>query len=117
VFTGAVDDTVAADMQRDSIACFGPAGSVCLMHTKLAHGSAPNLSDRPRTLFICVYSAGDAAPCGPNPVPTVHQGLFVRGSDSNRIRSVPYEVETPEFPRGPSFFTQQEATATMPPTG
>jgi ectoine hydroxylase-related dioxygenase (phytanoyl-CoA dioxygenase family) len=117
VFTGAVDDAVAADMRRDSIACFGPAGSVCLMHTKLAHGSAPNLSDRSRTLFICVYSAGDAAPSAPSPVPTVHQGLFVRGSDPFRIRSVPYEVETPEFPRGPSFFTQQEATATMPPTG
>ena len=78
------------------------------MHTKLAHGSAPNLSDRSRTLFICVYSAGDAAPCGPNPVPTVHQGLFVRGSDRARIRPVSNEVETPKFPRGASFFNQQE---------
>ncbi len=117
VFTGAVDDLVAADMQRDAVACFGPAGSVCLMHTKLAHGSAPNLSDRSRTLFICVYSAGDAAPCGPNPVPTVHQGLFVRGSDRARVRSVSYEVETPEFPRGASFFSQQEAHGTTPRSG
>jgi len=38
----------------------------------------------------------------------VHQWLFVRGSDRARIRPVSYEVETPEFPRGASFFNQQE---------
>jgi ectoine hydroxylase-related dioxygenase (phytanoyl-CoA dioxygenase family) len=109
VFTGAVDGLVASEMQQNSVACVGAAGSVCLMHTKLAHGSAPNLSDRSRTLFICIYSAGDAAPCSPNPAPTVHQGLFVRGSDPARIRSVPFEVEMPEVSPGASFFTQQEA--------
>ena len=72
VFTGAIDDAVAADMQAKALQCTGPAGSVCLMHTRLAHGSAPNRSSDPRTLFICVYSAGDAVALTPNPVPTVH---------------------------------------------
>ena len=109
-FTGAIAPDVASGLRRDAVRCTGEAGSVCLMHTKLAHGSAPNRSDRPRTLFICVYAAGDALPCGPSPVPTVHQGLFVRGFDSGRVRSVPYEVDMPELPIGASFFSQQEAT-------
>ena len=111
-FTGAIAPDVASALRRDAVRCTGEAGSVCLMHTKLAHGSAPNRSDRPRTLFICVYAAGDALPCGPSPVPTVHQGLFVRGFDSGRVRSVPYEVDMPELPIGASFFSQQEAAGT-----
>ena len=111
-FTGAIAPDVASGLRRDAVRCTGEAGSVCLMHTKLAHGSAPNRSDRPRTLFICVYAAGDALPGGPSPVPTVHQGLFVRGFDSGRVRSVPYEVDMPELPIGASFFSQQEAAGT-----
>jgi len=106
VFTGAVDPEIEAKMKLDAVSCYGPAGSVCLMHTRVAHGSAPNLSTGPRTLFICVYTAGDAMPWTPNPVPTKHQGLFVRGSDPHRVRGEAYEVETPQFPKT-SFFAQQ----------
>ncbi len=84
----------------------GPAGSVCLMHTRLAQGSAPNRSADPRTLLICVYSAGDAVPLTPNPVPTKHEGLFVAGEDKGLIRSEPYEVRRPQYPKT-SFFAQQ----------
>ena len=107
-FTGAVADEIASDMQAKSVRCLGPAGSVCLMHTRLAHGSAPNLSDNPRTLLICVYSAGDAIPLTPNPVPTEHQGLFVRGEDRGEIRSESYQVACPQYPKT-SFFAQQSA--------
>ncbi|MEO1709682.1 MAG: phytanoyl-CoA dioxygenase family protein [Pseudomonadota bacterium] len=106
-FTGSVDPETAADMKARASICTGPAGSVCLMHTRLAHGSAPNLSDQPRTLFISVYSAGDAVPLTPNPVPTKHQGLFVRGEDPGTIRTEAYEMLRPEYPKT-SFFAQQE---------
>lgn len=109
VFVGAVAPEVEAEMKAQAVSCYGPAGSVCLMHTRVAHGSAPNRSTAPRTLFICVYAAGDAAPCSPNPVPSKHDGLFVRGVDPNRVRAEAYEVETPTFPKGASFFAQQEA--------
>jgi phytanoyl-CoA hydroxylase len=109
VFTGAVAPELEAEMKRDAVSCHGPAGSVCLMHTRVAHGSAPNLSDGPRTLFICVYSAGDAMPCSPNPVPTAHQGLFVRGADPHRVRGEDFTVRTPQFPKT-SFFAQQSET-------
>jgi len=106
VFTGAVAAEVEAEIGQDAPTCTGPAGAVCLMHTRLAHGSAPNRSEKPRTLFICVYSAGDAHAITPNPVPTEHQGLFVRGCDPGRIRSESYSVEIPEYPKT-SFFAQQ----------
>ena len=108
-FTGAVADDVADALRAKAVKCTGPAGAVCLMHTRLAHGSAPNLSTRPRTLFITVYAAADAAACSPNPVPSTMAREIVRGSEPNRIRCEAYEVAVPEFPRGASFFLQQKA--------
>jgi len=106
VFTGAVAPELEAEMKRTAVSCCGPGGPVCLMHTRVAHGSAPNRSDRPRTLLICVYSAGDPVPLTPNPVPTRYQGLFVRGSDQGRIRGESFEVARPQYPKT-SFFAQQ----------
>jgi ectoine hydroxylase-related dioxygenase (phytanoyl-CoA dioxygenase family) len=114
VFTGAVAPDLEQEMKRGAVSCYGPAGSVCLMHTRVAHGSGPNLSQGPRTLFICVYSAGDAMPCSPNPVPTRHQGLFVRGTDPHRVRGEDFNVQTPQFPKT-SFFAQQSKTERAAP--
>ncbi|MEQ8665348.1 MAG: phytanoyl-CoA dioxygenase family protein [Rhodospirillales bacterium] len=105
-FTGAVDDTTENAFKAKARLCTGRAGTVCFMHTRLAHGSEPNLSMSPRTLFICVYSAGDAMPCSPNPLPSKHMGLFVRGSDPRRVRAEAYDIAVPEFPKT-SFFAQQ----------
>ena len=107
VFTGSVADAVAEDCQEKAITCVAPAGSVCLMHTRLLHGSAPNISQRARNLFICVYSAEDAVPCSSNPMPTKFEGLIVRGEKSNRVRSASYELELPQKPTTASFFDQQ----------
>ncbi len=107
-FTGAVDDVQAERMEASAVKCFGSAGSVCLMHSCVAHGSAPNQSNRPRTLFITVYSAADALPYCSNPVPGKHEGLIVRGQDPKTIRTTEHQLRLPEFPKGASFFTQQE---------
>ena len=117
VFTGSICPDAVAAMRDAAVSCTGSAGSVCLMHTRLAHASAPNRSDRSRTLFICVYGAGDAVPYGPSPVPTAHQGLFVRGSDPGRVRTGDFEMDLPEPPMGASFFTQQEASGVDPGRG
>ena len=106
-FTGAIDDADAAACQQQSTLCVGDAGSVCLMHTRLLHGSTANRSDRPRTLYISVYSAEDAIPCCPNPVPSKNEGLIVRGSATGLVRSVAYELRLPRKPTGPSFFERQ----------
>jgi len=107
VFTGAVADDNAAEIAGQSISCTGPAGSVCFMHACLLHGSAANHSDRPRTLFITVYAAADAVPLTPNHVPGRHNGMIVRGEEPNRIRTTPFEMDVPEYPKGASFFVQQ----------
>lgn len=107
VFTGAIDDTVAEECKKRAALCTGPAGSVCLMHTRLLHGSAPNLSARPRTLFISVYSAEDAVPVSPNPMPSKYEGVVVRGVKTGRVRAIPYEIKLPQLPSSASFFDQQ----------
>ncbi|MCP5081159.1 MAG: phytanoyl-CoA dioxygenase family protein [Alphaproteobacteria bacterium] len=113
VFTGAVADEVAASSQAKAQICTGPAGSVCLMHTRLLHGSAPNKSKNPRTLFISVYSAEDAVAYTANPVPTHYEGLVVRGAKTNTVRSVPYQIELPQKPSTASFFDQQAKHKSM----
>jgi ectoine hydroxylase-related dioxygenase (phytanoyl-CoA dioxygenase family) len=113
-FTAAVSDNVAAAAQKKALRCLGPAGGCCFMHTRLLHGSAPNRSDRPRTLFISVYSAEDAIPYAPNPVPSRHEGLVVRGRKTNHVRSTNYDLELPQKPQGASFFAQQTEGAKTP---
>jgi len=107
IFTGAVADDIAERCRRQAVMCTGVSGSVCLMHTRLLHGSAPNVSTAARTLFICVYSAEDAQPCALNPVPSQYEGLVVRGVKTNKIRSSAYSLELPQKPQGASFFDQQ----------
>ena len=106
-FTGAVDDETAARCASKAVDCTGPAGSVCLMHTRLLHGSAANRSLHPRTLFISVYSSDDAVPVSPNPMPNRYEGLIVRGRKTGRVRSMDFDLDLPELPATASFFDQQ----------
>jgi ectoine hydroxylase-related dioxygenase (phytanoyl-CoA dioxygenase family) len=107
VFTGSIDDDIAASCAERAELCIGPAGAVCMMHTRLLHGSTANRSRDPRTLHLAVYSAEDAVPCSPNPMPTRFEGLMVRGQRSGRIRSIVYDMELPQLPTTASFFDQQ----------
>lgn len=109
-FTGAVTRTLETEMMARSRQCIGPAGAVCFMHTRLLHGSGPNISPQPRTLFICVYSAEDAVPLSPNPLPSRHEGRIVHGTRSGRVRCVANELPLPQLPSTASFFGQQAAT-------
>lgn len=107
VFTGRMEDKVEAEMLARQIPVTGKAGSVCLMHTRLAHGSAANASRRPRGLYICVYTAADAVPIARNPMPNPNEGRILRGVESPTARMIPLEVELPKQPKSASFFTVQ----------
>ena len=109
-FTGAVAPQVEEAHCQHPQACFGPAGSVCFMHTRLLHASSPNETDLPRTLFISVYAAEDALPFGENPLPSVHAGQMVAGEESGLVRSTVNHLRLPQKPRGASFFVQQAGT-------
>lgn len=107
VFTGAVADDVLEEHKDRILKCTGPAGSVCLMHARLLHGSAPNLSQQSRTLYIATYYAEDAIELSPNHLPSTFTHEIVRGEASGRVRCTPYEMTLPEVPTGTSFFAQQ----------
>lgn len=107
VFTGKMRPETEAEMKAKQVAVTGPAGSVCLMHTRLAHGSAANASQHPRGLYICVYTAADAVPIARNPMANPNEGLIVRGKESPVARMIPIEVELPKQPKSASFFTVQ----------
>jgi ectoine hydroxylase-related dioxygenase (phytanoyl-CoA dioxygenase family) len=104
-FTGGV----AADAEKQALArsvpCLGKAGSVCLMHTKLLHGSAANGADKARGLYICVYTAADAVPIARNPMPSPNEGRIVRGKEARFARLTEGLVELPKQPKSASFFT------------
>ena len=114
-FTGKVNPVLEEEYLKRQVPIEGKAGSVCLMHTRLLHGSETNLSkDRRRAIYLCVYSAADAIPIARNPMPSKLEGTIVRGQASQTARMVPLEVELPQQPKSASFFTvlgQKSASA------
>jgi len=110
VFTGAVDESIVESQKDNIVKCTGPAGAVCLMHVNLLHGSAPNLSDKPRTLYITTYYSEDAIELSQNHLPSTLTHELVRGEASGRVRCVPYDMELPAVPKATSFFAQQEGS-------
>jgi phytanoyl-CoA hydroxylase len=109
-FVGSVDDSVISERSNEIIKCTGKAGSVCLMHVNLLHGSAPNLSDNPRTLYITTYNAEDAVELSPNHLPSRFTHELVRGQSSGRVRCASYDMLLPAVPKSTSFFAQQEGS-------
>ena len=107
VFVGRVSDQIEQELTLQQVPVTGMAGDVCLMHTRLAHGSAANNSENPRGLYICVYTAADAIPLAKNPMPSLNEGKIVRGEASISARMTNFKVELPQQPKSASFFTVQ----------
>lgn len=108
IFTGAVASEIEAANKGEAISCTGRAGSACLMHSKLLHGSGSNRTKLPRSLYIVSYTAEDAIPLTDNPLPSDLDGLIVRGIKTDTVRCSSYSVELPEYPKEVSFFGQQD---------
>jgi phytanoyl-CoA hydroxylase len=92
----------------EAVSCTGRAGSACLMHSKLLHGSGSNRTKFPRSLFIVSYTAEDAIPLTENPLPSDLEGMIVRGQKTGTVRCSSYSIELPEYPKEVSFFGQQD---------
>ena len=107
VFTGSVADKIVEENRENIIKCTGPEGSVCLMHANLLHGSAPNLSPDPRTLYIVTYYAEDSIELSQNHLPSTLTHELIKGEASGRVRCSSYSMLIPEVPKGTSFFSQQ----------
>ncbi|MAP89423.1 MAG: restriction endonuclease subunit S, partial [Thiotrichales bacterium] len=74
IFTGAVSTEIEAECKTKAISCVGKAGSACLMHSKLLHGSKSNKTKSARSLFIVSYTAEDAVKLTKNPLPSELEG-------------------------------------------
>lgn len=106
-FTGFLDPEQERVLKEHEVAVTGKAGNVCLMHTRIVHGSVANHSDWPRGLFICVYTAADAFPLARNPMPNKLEGMIVRGERTRVARLMQADIELPEQPKLASFFAVQ----------
>jgi len=106
-FTGAIEPATAARLKAQQVPAIGPAGSVCLMHTRLCHGSEANRSTKPRGLYICVYTAADAFPLARNPMANANEGKILRGRATRFARLMEGPIELPAQPKSASFFAVQ----------
>jgi ectoine hydroxylase-related dioxygenase (phytanoyl-CoA dioxygenase family) len=61
-FCGAVDPAAIEAEIKGAVPMLGPAGSMSFHHVRALHGSAQNVSDRPRALLLYEYAAADAWP-------------------------------------------------------
>lgn len=68
-FCGAIDPTRGECDLSQAVACNGPAGSISVHHVRTIHGSALNVSNRPRRLLLFQYRAADAWPLVPATMP------------------------------------------------
>jgi ectoine hydroxylase-related dioxygenase (phytanoyl-CoA dioxygenase family) len=107
VFVGSINAKATAKLKAAELQITGKAGSVCLMHTRLVHGSDANRSTQNRGLYICVYSAADAFPLAANPLPNPNEGKIVRGQKSRQARLMDAIVELPAQAKVASFFATQ----------
>jgi len=135
VFAGAIDpDDPLFDRDR-IVTLTGKAGSMTVHHVRLLHGSAPNISDRPR--FILFYELGraDAWPLlgAASYIHSLGQRRFwddlvdrvVTGAPciQPRVAPVPVRMPLPPAPDTSSIFKTQEsagaksAFATVPRKG
>jgi ectoine hydroxylase-related dioxygenase (phytanoyl-CoA dioxygenase family) len=93
-------DVARLDLGRAHLLAL-PAGSVHIHHYRLVHGSAPNLSARPRRLLINSYRAADAIPFTTDSNNSALYGRVVRGQEARSARRTAGEIRMPpDFSKG-----------------
>ena len=112
VFVGAVSEN---DFKmEDAVPFVLKAGSISLHHVRALHGSAPNMSNRPRRLLLQGYLAADAFPLQSNLSSSEDwnewNSNILRGEPTNRPRleNVPVVFPQPKPEGAGSIFEIQE---------
>ncbi len=112
VFVGAVSEN---DFKmEDAVPFVLKAGSISLHHVRALHGSAPNMSNRPRRLLLQGYLAADAFPLQSNLSTSEDwnewNSNMLRGESTNRPRleNVPVVFPQPKPEGAGSIFEIQE---------
>ncbi|SPH17222.1 Ectoine dioxygenase [Defluviimonas aquaemixtae] len=121
VFAGAIDpDDPLFDKDR-IVSLTGKAGSMTVHHVRLLHGSAPNVSDRPRLILFYEIAAADAWPIlgASSYIHALGQARFwedlqdrtITGKPclTPRMEKVPVRMPLPPAPDNSSIFKTQES--------
>jgi ectoine hydroxylase len=89
-WTGNLSDADVAALDLTSAAYLeGRAGTVTVHNCRSIHGSPPNLSERPRPLLLCAYSAADALPITDLTRGASHSETQIRGKRARWARFDP----------------------------
>jgi hypothetical protein len=89
-WTGNLRDDDVARLDLSAAAYLGgPAGTITVHNCRSIHGSPPNLSERPRPLLLCAYSAADAIPITTLTLGSSHSEAMVRGQPARWARFDP----------------------------
>jgi phytanoyl-CoA hydroxylase len=110
VFVGAMDPA-DVDLPR-AMPCVGKAGSMSFHHVRTVHGSAENMSDKPRTLLLYEFAAADAWPIFNAPADlAAFDGRLVSGRPTvqPRLTQVPVRIPLPQPERHSGIYEMQLA--------
>jgi ectoine hydroxylase-related dioxygenase (phytanoyl-CoA dioxygenase family) len=110
-WTGNLRDEDVAALDLDCAEYLGgPAGSVTVHNCRAIHGSPPNLSERPRPLLLCAYSAADALPVTSLNRGASHSEAIIRGEPARWMRFDPRPcLMPPDWSKGyKSIFAYQQ---------
>jgi phytanoyl-CoA hydroxylase len=108
-FCGAIDPTQAPLAFDEAVALTGPAGSMSFHHARTVHGSAQNLSDKPRALLLYEFTAADAWPLTGVSDLAAFDARIVAGSPTlePRLEKVPVRMPLPPASRQGSIYENQ----------
>jgi phytanoyl-CoA hydroxylase len=108
-FCGAMDPIRKEVDFESAVPLTGRAGSMSFHHVRLVHGSAQNVSDKPRRLLLYEYSAGDAFPLMGIKDYSAWNKALVSGSPTNlpRTKELPVRMPLPPAPRQGSIYENQ----------
>ncbi len=106
-FSGAMDPA-ELELSR-AVPCVGRAGSMSFHHVRTVHGSAENVSDKPRTLLLYEFAAADAWPLAGVADLAAFDSLLVAGRSTiePRVTPVPVRMPLPPSPRQGSIYENQ----------
>jgi ectoine hydroxylase-related dioxygenase (phytanoyl-CoA dioxygenase family) len=112
-FCGAMDPTRKEVDFASAVPLMGCAGSMSFHHVRLVHGSAQNVSDKPRRLLLYEYAAADASPLMGIKDYDAWNGQLVSGQPCNQPRmvSLPVRMPLPPAPRQGSIYENQTSAA------
>jgi ectoine hydroxylase-related dioxygenase (phytanoyl-CoA dioxygenase family) len=110
-FVGGIDAVKAGLNCENAQPCLGKAGSITIHHVRMVHGSAANVSDKPRRFMLLQYRAADAWPLLVPPTMNfaAYGDLLVSGEETwePRMEKCPVRLGFPYRPDQFSIYENQ----------